>query len=485
MLSVNLVAHLKLKFSRKAVVVACFAPRILVVGAALARVIYLFPITPHNDPQFKLWAPAVISQLQVCLSISTACIPYMKPFFEGVEAGVWRADDLRRSKSGYGYGPRSGFRKGHRSAKQISSMDSTAATSLKFGRTPDQSPRIPSPAPLSPLTPPMYTMPPNSSASHSRSPSERGLKLHIPPTATHATPATDITSPKTASSHALSPQYLSPLSPLPLLSQHVASPTREPTPPPRAHSPRPPIPSSHYGTPNTSPDPNLMSPPRSPNFSLFPAPTSGRYSHVPLKKATPPLPTDSAAKQAAAYRIAANISAPRNSPFPPRKSSMQQRAHSPARRPTVKFATTPKPSTPSPSITIPSYYTKTPTTAGTITPSIPSYYMRTPPSIYSENSLVPEPLSPQKKRNHRVLIPINSSRTEQVGPSSPLEPRTPLTFWRVSLEAETPAQTPAETPYPVSASSMMRANKPWEMDEMPVIQDKRSSPRIVLQRQAS
>jgi hypothetical protein len=169
--------------------------------------------------------------------------------------------------------------------------------------------------------------------------------------------------------------------------------------------------------------------------------------------------------------------------YPPRKSSMQSRAHSPARRPTVKFATTPKPSTPSPSITIPSYYTKTPTTAGTVTPSIPSYYLHTPPSMNPATfpPAQPQPSSPQRQRNHRVLTPINSSRKDQISPVEAHEPRTPLTFWRVSIDAETPAETPA----PISAGSMMRANRPWEEDEMPMIQDKRNSPKIVLQRSAS
>ncbi|KAF2200589.1 hypothetical protein GQ43DRAFT_373454, partial [Delitschia confertaspora ATCC 74209] len=78
MLAVNLVAYLKVKLSRKICLVACFAPRIFVIGAALARLIYLYPITPHTHPEYSLWVPVICTQVQVCLSISTVCIPYMK-----------------------------------------------------------------------------------------------------------------------------------------------------------------------------------------------------------------------------------------------------------------------------------------------------------------------------------------------------------------------------------------------------------------------
>ncbi|KAF2472389.1 uncharacterized protein BDR25DRAFT_220358, partial [Lindgomyces ingoldianus] len=161
MLSVNLVAYLQVNLSRKITVVACFAPRVLVIVAALARLIYLYPINPHMKPAFNLWIPVICTQIQVCLSISTACIPYMKPFFEGVEAGVWRADDLRRKgmmvDELYAYRSAGGSLgtkgHGHSKGKEIYSMDSTIrATSYKYGRSTDVSPQIPTPVPLSPLT---------------------------------------------------------------------------------------------------------------------------------------------------------------------------------------------------------------------------------------------------------------------------------------------------------------------------------------------
>ncbi|KAJ4377764.1 hypothetical protein N0V83_000594 [Neocucurbitaria cava] len=71
MLSVNLVAYLKVRFSSKVAVVACFAPRLLVISAALIRLIWLYPITPHSDPQYRLWLPSIMTQVQTDEPIDT------------------------------------------------------------------------------------------------------------------------------------------------------------------------------------------------------------------------------------------------------------------------------------------------------------------------------------------------------------------------------------------------------------------------------
>ncbi|KAF1976959.1 hypothetical protein BU23DRAFT_364864, partial [Bimuria novae-zelandiae CBS 107.79] len=95
MLSVNLVAYLKVRLSRKLAVVACFAPRILVIGAAVVRLLSLYPISPHDNPAFKLWIPIICTQAQASVSIFTACIPYVRPFFETAESSIRRMSQAR------------------------------------------------------------------------------------------------------------------------------------------------------------------------------------------------------------------------------------------------------------------------------------------------------------------------------------------------------------------------------------------------------
>ncbi|KAF2279767.1 uncharacterized protein EI97DRAFT_440060 [Westerdykella ornata] len=452
MLSVNLVAYLNIEFSRKAAIVACFAPRILVISVALVRLVYLYPITPHDKPEFKLWVPAICSLVHVSLSISTACLPFMKRFFDAGEStrrrgkNDWKPRGLRGDKASKLFArPKRG--------QKLHSIDS----SVPKQRSPDVSPRIPTPAPLSPLAPPVYSSPratPLSSKASSKSPS---LRLHIPPSQPRKTVTSDLISPQTASSAALSPQCLSPYSPQPLLSPHGISPIREPTPPPPLYSPRPTVSGSHYGrTAKSSPNLNLRNSPPSPRFSLFPSPATGRYVVVPQNRR------------------------PQAQKYPIRTSSLRQRPDS--RRATVKFAVAPNPASASPSTTISSsrYSKPTPTQSIGTTPSIPSYYLHTPPTSNPPSFPVPQPPSPHRQRNQRILSPRNSSHKDQISPVSPSSsntaptpPRTPLTFWRDDTSPENAALN--------TAASEMQANRPWEIEQMPVVQDvRRASPKLTV-----
>ncbi|KAF2258221.1 hypothetical protein CC78DRAFT_587384 [Lojkania enalia] len=468
MLSVNLVAYVKIKLARKVTVVACFAPRILVIAAALARLIYLFPITPHGNPEFNLWIPVICTQVQVCLSISTACIPYMGIFLKCVDIGLWRSDGYRRTLGGYA----------KTKGKEVYSLDSTAAgTSLKFSRTSDVSPRIPSPAPLSPITPLRWNTPPNTKP---RTPSERGLRLHIPAPETRQAINNDNPSPQTASSHALSPECISPQ---PLLSPGTMRVKRQPSPPPRSHSPRPQAFVSPYG----SPDPNNLSPQEvAPPVTIpkFPRPPSAQYSPFPPAYKKPPLPIPPAPTSRARStsrdrrisnpRMQSNNAATR---FPVRTSSL---ANQNQRQRQVKFSPTVKQHSASSSqdSTIPSYYTTLPTSqhTSTSTPSvIPSYYMTTPPmqpSAFPRSPPSHQVSSPQRQRNQRILTPQNSSRRDQISPVSPISPPTPLTFWRTDSSADSAG------PSAGGAWGQQEASRNWP----PIMRDSRSSPKIVLQR---
>ncbi|KAF9697772.1 hypothetical protein EKO04_004375 [Ascochyta lentis] len=62
MLSVDLVAHLRVRMSRKFAVVACFVPRLLVVATALVRAVYLYQVTPHGNPEYELWISTICTQ---------------------------------------------------------------------------------------------------------------------------------------------------------------------------------------------------------------------------------------------------------------------------------------------------------------------------------------------------------------------------------------------------------------------------------------
>ena len=52
-----------------------------------------------SDRTFAPWVRVICSQFVQTLSIITACVPYLKPFFSSLETGMIRADDSRRLES--------------------------------------------------------------------------------------------------------------------------------------------------------------------------------------------------------------------------------------------------------------------------------------------------------------------------------------------------------------------------------------------------
>lgn len=79
-----------------------------------------------------MWQAIVTAQVVQCLSIVTACVPYLKPFLDSLESGQMRADDLRRRGkmgiSGYG-GSGSNQQSGGTAGAKPALVDATASSS--------------------------------------------------------------------------------------------------------------------------------------------------------------------------------------------------------------------------------------------------------------------------------------------------------------------------------------------------------------------
>lgn len=91
---------------RKVAVCSCFASRILVIIATGLQLGFSGRAHGSTDITLDLWLPALCTQFVQNLSIVTACVPYLKPFYLGLESGMIRTDDLRRHGliGTYGYG---------------------------------------------------------------------------------------------------------------------------------------------------------------------------------------------------------------------------------------------------------------------------------------------------------------------------------------------------------------------------------------------
>lgn len=271
MLSVSMVINKRLRDSRNMAVVACFSPRALVAAASLIRLIWFDTLTSHSHldsrPNSELWLPAILSQVHVCLSVCTACIPYMVFIrrLEGSPTTTESQAELHSTK------PSPLWSRRQRKSKILRSWNSNAVASLHYERVPHRSPQIPTPSPLSPLTSPQFDLRP--STARSGSAIRHGLTINIPGRSKSLPRSTDVASPHTASSFALSPSCT------PLLSMHSLVPNQnQPTPPPKTHSPRPPTASSCYSSRSLSP-PSSARPARL--LSLFPQSTLSNDLHPP------------------------------------------------------------------------------------------------------------------------------------------------------------------------------------------------------------
>ena len=79
-----------------------------VIAAIMCELVFRNRIAGSEDLTFAAWPAVVCSQFVQALSIITACIPYLKPFFVSLESGMIRTDDSRRlgARSIWTYGYR-------------------------------------------------------------------------------------------------------------------------------------------------------------------------------------------------------------------------------------------------------------------------------------------------------------------------------------------------------------------------------------------
>jgi hypothetical protein len=401
-LSVNIVVYLQVRLSRKFAVIACFAPRLLVLVTALVRLVWLYPITPHNDPQYRLWLPTILSQVQACLSIATASIPYMVPFFKGLDGNLRRIpstrsrihlidEDNRRSRSSLW------FRRHNKSKKTLDLWDSAADASSQYERVPQVSPRVPTPRPMTPLSLLRLKTPSSSQAS------VRGLNIYIPCHDQRRQRSLDWASPRTESSGALSPTCASPQA---LLLQSFTPTRKAPSPPPKIHSPKPPSSSACYSSRALTPP---VSTPHAHRFSLFPAQRSPSISPQPRQGPSPSVPPIRVMRSptvSGTSRYPATLSprSPPNHPrFPVRSSS---RAQPPKFSTTTYLQTPPLPTAMSGSGTRPGSVQDLTSAMGA---AINSWFSTSDSEDSPQSPALPQP-SLQQSRNQQALSPVNSVR---------------------------------------------------------------------------
>jgi hypothetical protein len=475
MLSVNLVVYLQIRLSRKVAVVACFTPRVLVIAASLVRVVWLYPITLHTNPEYRPWLPSILTQIQVCLSICTACIPYMIPFFKSLEGGLRRTHSLKdlqfRMDERRGHAPSAlWFRRQHKS-KSRRMQEYVPVSSLQYKRVPQISPQIPTPPTVSPLISPRYHSRP--CTAKSRSSSYRGLCINIPDRDSPLPRTAEITSPQTASSFALSPSCASPA---PLISMHSFIPSRKaPTPPLKTYSSYPSAASSRHFSRTPSPN-SVRKPPR---FSLFPQHSSPNNHLSPDLENNSFTPISIPQIQAMQSEMSNGITRHPSILLPTyinQRHKLSQRA---MQKP--KFSTAPHPTSPPSTTTIPTNKHRHQSVQDLNSPmgaAINHYFdsaileATTPVSIRPpEPSLtsVPMPTAVQfgahRQFNKQVMSPGNTLKVQKKSPTS--RPESASKYEVLGNDMSLPRD-----------SILLVKNSRSSL--MPIVRDTRSSPKLVV-----
>lgn len=82
--------------TKKASALSFFAFRIIVIGAAACKLVFLQRTRSSDDPLLDSWTVTVCTQTIQCLSIVSACFLYLKPFLDSIESGFISNEDMRR-----------------------------------------------------------------------------------------------------------------------------------------------------------------------------------------------------------------------------------------------------------------------------------------------------------------------------------------------------------------------------------------------------
>lgn len=96
-----IIRRVRISKHRKVVIICSFGSRLSVVVGVVAQLVYFNSATRSNDIPFNLWSEIICCQVVESLSIITACVPYLKPFFDSFETGMIRSDDLRHRGLAY------------------------------------------------------------------------------------------------------------------------------------------------------------------------------------------------------------------------------------------------------------------------------------------------------------------------------------------------------------------------------------------------
>ncbi|KAI2462938.1 hypothetical protein F4781DRAFT_418334 [Annulohypoxylon bovei var. microspora] len=94
---------LQISHSRKAIVLSIFLTRVFVIAAAIAQLVISWNAYPDPNVTQSMWLPILLNQVVLCVSIVTACLPYLKPFMQSLQSGIVRVENIADSQEELSY----------------------------------------------------------------------------------------------------------------------------------------------------------------------------------------------------------------------------------------------------------------------------------------------------------------------------------------------------------------------------------------------
>ncbi|KAJ5219380.1 uncharacterized protein N7498_001479 [Penicillium cinerascens] len=118
-LPMYVIKPVQVSFGKKVTVIVAFVFRIFVIIITIARLIFMKRANSLADMNTDAFATSITTQLNLCVSLMTACIPCLKPFLDAFDSGMLSVSLHKRVGGGYG----SSYGAAHENSYALASMN--------------------------------------------------------------------------------------------------------------------------------------------------------------------------------------------------------------------------------------------------------------------------------------------------------------------------------------------------------------------------
>ncbi|KAF2729580.1 hypothetical protein EJ04DRAFT_502094 [Polyplosphaeria fusca] len=98
LLPLIVLSDIKITLQRKLAILSCFMLRIFVIIGIVVQIVYSAKgVYTSSDPTYDSWKRTICLQIVQNFCVISGSVPYLKPFYMGLQSGLIRSDDMRRT----------------------------------------------------------------------------------------------------------------------------------------------------------------------------------------------------------------------------------------------------------------------------------------------------------------------------------------------------------------------------------------------------